>query len=160
MTTEDDFQNALAAQPQDWQTRLVFADWLQEHNDPRAEGYRAMGMRRVTPRHFKSASAWVWLNAHYAASYGKSSEVRASTHPTTGTTGCRGPGHGLRRGAAQALRGTERRGPCVREVIPERRAELLVPVSDPPRKKRSPKKPAPKTQSRKKPASKKQNRKK
>jgi uncharacterized protein (TIGR02996 family) len=81
MTTEDDFQNALAAQPQDWQTRLVFADWLQEHNDPRAEGYRAMGMRRVTPRHFKSASAWVWLNAHYAASYGKSSEVRAATLP-------------------------------------------------------------------------------
>jgi uncharacterized protein (TIGR02996 family) len=30
MTTEDDFQAALDANPGDWQTRLVFADWLQE----------------------------------------------------------------------------------------------------------------------------------
>ncbi len=44
MTTEDDFQRALDAEPEDWQTRLVFADWLQERYDPRADGYRAMGM--------------------------------------------------------------------------------------------------------------------
>lgn len=31
MTTEDDFQAVLDADPSDWQTRLVFADWLQEH---------------------------------------------------------------------------------------------------------------------------------
>lgn len=31
MTTEDDFQAALDANPDDWQTRLVFADWLEEH---------------------------------------------------------------------------------------------------------------------------------
>ncbi len=30
MTTEDDFQTALDAAPDDWQTRLVFADWLDE----------------------------------------------------------------------------------------------------------------------------------
>jgi uncharacterized protein (TIGR02996 family) len=51
MTTEDDFQAALDANPEDWQTRLVFADWLQERADPRAEGYRALGVQRVWPWH-------------------------------------------------------------------------------------------------------------
>jgi uncharacterized protein (TIGR02996 family) len=46
MTTEDDFQAALDANPADWQTRLVFADWLQERGDPRADGYRALGLNR------------------------------------------------------------------------------------------------------------------
>ena len=43
MTTEDDFQAALDANPNDWQTRLVFADWLDERGDVRASGYRALG---------------------------------------------------------------------------------------------------------------------
>lgn len=43
MTTEEDFQAALDKNPSDWQTRLVFADWLQERGDPRAEGYRVLG---------------------------------------------------------------------------------------------------------------------
>jgi uncharacterized protein (TIGR02996 family) len=42
VTTEGDFHRAIDAQPDDWQTRLVFADWLQERGDPRAEGYRAL----------------------------------------------------------------------------------------------------------------------
>lgn len=42
MTTEDDFQAALDANPDDWQTRLVFADWLRERDDPRADGVRAV----------------------------------------------------------------------------------------------------------------------
>lgn len=49
MTTEDDFQAALDARPSDWQTRLVFADWLQERDDPRADGYRALGHLRSYP---------------------------------------------------------------------------------------------------------------
>src|SRR5204863_136709 len=49
VTTEDDFQNALDADPADWQTRLVFADWLQERGDVRAEGYRALGRTRFYP---------------------------------------------------------------------------------------------------------------
>jgi uncharacterized protein (TIGR02996 family) len=49
VTTEDDFQKALDAQPDDWQTRLVFADWLDERGDPRAEGYRALGALRRVP---------------------------------------------------------------------------------------------------------------
>ncbi len=46
MTTEDDFQAALDAQPSDWQTRLVLADFLQEQGDPRADGYRALAAQR------------------------------------------------------------------------------------------------------------------
>jgi uncharacterized protein (TIGR02996 family) len=46
VTTEDDFQNRLDDQPEDWQTRMVFADWLEERGDPRAEGYRALAAGR------------------------------------------------------------------------------------------------------------------
>ena len=49
MTTEEDFHDALDANPDDHNTRLVFADWLQDRDDPRAEGYRALGVRRVRP---------------------------------------------------------------------------------------------------------------
>jgi uncharacterized protein (TIGR02996 family) len=65
MTTEDDFQRALDANPDDWQTRLVFADWLQERDDPRAEGYRAMGLWRLAPTCWppgesRSFPLWGW----------------------------------------------------------------------------------------------------
>jgi uncharacterized protein (TIGR02996 family) len=49
VTTEEDFQNQLDLVPDDWQTRLVFADWLQDHDDPRADGYRALAVNRYRP---------------------------------------------------------------------------------------------------------------
>lgn len=49
MTTEEDFQRALDSNPEDHHTRLVFADWLQERDDPRAEGYRALGKLKLWP---------------------------------------------------------------------------------------------------------------
>lgn len=49
MTSENDFQAALDADPTDHHTRLVFADWLQDRGDPRAEGYRALGVQRLRP---------------------------------------------------------------------------------------------------------------
>jgi uncharacterized protein (TIGR02996 family) len=49
VTTEDDFLRVLDTNPHDWQTRLVFADWLQEHDDPRAECYRSLGLLRLAP---------------------------------------------------------------------------------------------------------------
>ena len=62
MTTEDDFQAKLDADPTDWQTRLVFSDWLQEIGDPRADGYRALGLLRRSPRHYPSYRHWTyWL---------------------------------------------------------------------------------------------------
>ena len=61
MTTEDDFQAALDADPNDWQTRLVFADWLDERGDPRGPGYRALGAMRNAPDHFDDGGhAWTW----------------------------------------------------------------------------------------------------
>jgi uncharacterized protein (TIGR02996 family) len=50
MTTEEDFQKALDKDIRDWQTRLVFADWLQERNDPRAEGMRSLGVLKIYPK--------------------------------------------------------------------------------------------------------------
>jgi uncharacterized protein (TIGR02996 family) len=69
MITEDDFQRAIDANPEDWHTRLVFADWLEEHNDPRAVGYRALGFLRRVPTYFDQAGRWVWLNTHWSAHY-------------------------------------------------------------------------------------------
>lgn len=69
MTTEDDFQAALDANPSDWQTRLVFADWLQDRGDMRAEGYRALGVRRLRPTVAREPvpelNAW-WAYGPYA----------------------------------------------------------------------------------------------
>lgn len=61
MTTEDDFQAALDLHPDDWQTRLVFADWLEERGDPRAEGYRALGHEQAYPIFDVRDGATVWF---------------------------------------------------------------------------------------------------
>jgi uncharacterized protein (TIGR02996 family) len=65
MTTEDDFQSALDADPEDGQTRLVFADWLEERGDPRADGYRAMGRLglRAPPSTTESSGACPWFDS-------------------------------------------------------------------------------------------------
>jgi len=49
MTTEDDFQRQLDENAANCQLRLIFADWLQDHDDPRADGYRAMGKLELYP---------------------------------------------------------------------------------------------------------------
>ena len=67
MTTEDDFQAALDAHPDDWQTRLVFADWLQERGDPRAEGYRALARLRRIPESISNESFWWFSSRNYCA---------------------------------------------------------------------------------------------
>lgn len=66
MTTEDDFQRALDANPDDWQTRLVFADFLDEHGDKRAEGYRALGRLRLCPNNMENTSWWYQAGSFYA----------------------------------------------------------------------------------------------
>jgi uncharacterized protein (TIGR02996 family) len=60
VTTEDDFQRQLDAHPDDAQTRLVFADWLEEHGDERAEGYRALGALRRNPQSYPLSTRRVW----------------------------------------------------------------------------------------------------
>lgn len=59
-TTEEDFHRMLDANPEDHQTRMVFADWLQDRGDPRAEGYRALGRLGRYPH--ESASSWAYHN--------------------------------------------------------------------------------------------------
>lgn len=70
MTTEDDFQNQLDQCPEDHNTRLVFADWLDERNDPRGPGYRALGMCRVYPhKNTFTGKSFVYHNGkgHYGS---------------------------------------------------------------------------------------------
>jgi uncharacterized protein (TIGR02996 family) len=55
VTTEDDFQLALDANPRDWHTRLVFADWLQDRSDPRAAGFRAIALNKRYPLSARAA---------------------------------------------------------------------------------------------------------
>ena len=59
MTTEDHFQAALDENPSDWQTRLVLADWLQDRDDPRADGYRVLGRLRRWPL-AEPLGAYIW----------------------------------------------------------------------------------------------------
>jgi uncharacterized protein (TIGR02996 family) len=49
MTTEEDFQQMLDANPADHGTRLIFADWLQDRDDGRADGYRVLGLLERVP---------------------------------------------------------------------------------------------------------------
>lgn len=70
MTTEEaGFWRALDEQPDAHHLRLVFADWLQEQGDERAEGMRAIGLRQFRPtnggwvgtvRIRNSVSDWEW----------------------------------------------------------------------------------------------------
>lgn len=43
MTDEEAMQAAIDANPEEMTLKMVFADFLDEHNDPRAAGYRWMG---------------------------------------------------------------------------------------------------------------------
>lgn len=47
MWNEADFQTKLDENPQDHTTRLIFADWLDDRDDPRAAGYRALAKNDV-----------------------------------------------------------------------------------------------------------------
>lgn len=49
MTTEDDFHRVIDEQPGDWQTLLVFSDWLRDRDDVRADGYAALAALRLVP---------------------------------------------------------------------------------------------------------------
>lgn len=64
MTTEDDFQSILDAHPNDHVTRMVFADWLEEHEDARAIAYRVLGHFRRFPSRSQAnrdtVATWSW----------------------------------------------------------------------------------------------------
>jgi uncharacterized protein (TIGR02996 family) len=63
VTSEVDFRRAIDARPDDGHTLLVFADWLQERDDGRADGYRALARLGKYPQHFAGLSTrypWSW----------------------------------------------------------------------------------------------------
>jgi len=43
------FRARIWRRPRDWTARLVFADWLQERDDPRAAGWRFSAERKLLP---------------------------------------------------------------------------------------------------------------
>jgi uncharacterized protein (TIGR02996 family) len=49
VTSEQDFVDALDAEPDNHHLRLVFSDWLEERGDPRALGFRALGVLKRCP---------------------------------------------------------------------------------------------------------------
>jgi uncharacterized protein (TIGR02996 family) len=62
MSDEDAFHAAIDAAPEDAAPRLVFADWLEERGDERAEGYRAMGrLGRVAEE--LMCGYWYWTHS-------------------------------------------------------------------------------------------------
>lgn len=134
MTTEDDFHAALDANPEDHQTRLVFADWLQKRDDPRAEGYRALGVLGKQPSQRTEEKDW-FVGTEDAPSFGPGrdeSYIRAQFPPDWWTL----VGSGDPWGPGQSTN-TWRFFPTRREaedaaalafakLPPERRAELLA----------------------------------
>lgn len=65
MTTEDDFQRELDANPDNWHMRGLLAEWLSDCNDPRAEGYMAMARlkRRPLQGRNRERDTWWWHNS-------------------------------------------------------------------------------------------------
>ncbi len=70
MTTESDFQRMLDRDPSDWQTRLILADFLEGQDNPRAGGYRAMGVLHVQTDYYSKEGStfgketWCWWVGH------------------------------------------------------------------------------------------------
>lgn len=63
MTTATDFETQLDDNPTDWTLRSIYADWLEEHGNPRAESMRWMVANKKKPWRFLSHSnvqIWDW----------------------------------------------------------------------------------------------------
>jgi uncharacterized protein (TIGR02996 family) len=58
MTSEEDFLRKLDENPDDWQTMLVLADWLQDRDDPSHEGWRAIVRLGLRPWWFSWSMCW------------------------------------------------------------------------------------------------------
>jgi len=59
MTNHTEFQSHLEAHPNDWEYRLVYADWLEEQGDPFCETQRWMAANRKRPLKFDfEMSTW------------------------------------------------------------------------------------------------------
>lgn len=61
LNEEEAFQQHLDQHPDDHNHRMVFADWLQDRGDPRAEGYRALGISRKIPQNRGNKKYHLWF---------------------------------------------------------------------------------------------------
>jgi uncharacterized protein (TIGR02996 family) len=63
-------------------TRLVFADWLQDKNDPRAEGYRILAAQGIYTNHYNIeppySRTWRRLDPHNPPSWGMPHQIPAA----------------------------------------------------------------------------------
>jgi uncharacterized protein (TIGR02996 family) len=71
MSDEEAFQAELDKHPESSDVRMIFADWLDERDDPRGYGYRIMGKLGIYPKHIEKgargagAKWWVFHNSGY-----------------------------------------------------------------------------------------------
>lgn len=60
VSIEQSFAVAINANPDDRVTQLVYADWLDEQGDPRAEAWRVLIEAGKRPLHSNLAERWLW----------------------------------------------------------------------------------------------------
>jgi len=67
VATEDDFHRLLDAEPDNFDARGIFADWLEQCGDWRAAGYRWMWEKEKVPQHFvfNGVDDWNWRADNY-----------------------------------------------------------------------------------------------
>lgn len=131
MTTEDDFQNTLDATPDAHHVRLVFADWLQDRGDKRAEGYRALGVLRRIPFGSRRRDVLTRYGEWYAEFYDAEGFDPQSDLPTDWFRRLRGkPAWSTRgkKGWATRREAEDAAATAFAKLSAARRAELLNPV--------------------------------
>ena len=69
MDDEAAFRACINEKPHDYSVYLVFADWLQERDDPRAHVYRLIGSFRVSP-YSSPDNGWIWFSFERRILYG------------------------------------------------------------------------------------------
>lgn len=80
MNQEKPFRDAINNNPSDTTLQLVFADWLEEQGDPRAEGWRVLTEAGRRPHNYKpdSVNEWDWYSK-----YGSPDNPRTITLPVS-----------------------------------------------------------------------------
>lgn len=118
------------ANPDDHVARQVFADWLQERNDPRAEGYRALGVAGHYPMSH-IGQHWLWNRGEQEPPYhnynGQSQALPPDWHERIHPPGGANTFwsyHPTRRAADDAA------AHAFAQLPPARRHELLNPTHD------------------------------
>ena len=62
--TRDDFEHKLDNNPEDWELRLIYADWLEEQGDNFAETQRWMAEHQKCA--FQNKTVWHWWDEESA----------------------------------------------------------------------------------------------